>query len=277
MGTTASKAGKKSQCDTSALSPMDTATMTAILAAVNEQQLANMIPPLLVDLHGIVAEDHKDYDSPESLLDLDCDDGHHTLTLASLTRDWRKPVQLEGWSHDKEELESATARCKDVRWENTNSSVTFSHIEPWSRLQKGLPISPYFRHMYDLVLSALVVHRLPLDIFFKGIEGLLVRDGVAVITCVHPDFAVAEAGCSGTEDEQGGLGEKVRFKHSVKDVLEAAIRSGLTLQEVVREAKLSIEVVQRLEHSQREVVKEWVGRKVCFGVVFKRIVDDSRL
>jgi hypothetical protein len=131
--------------------------------------------------------------------------------------------------------------------------------------------------MYDFVLSALVIHRLPLDIFFKGIEGLLVRDGVAVVTCVHPEFAGAEQCSMRVEAEKRGAMDGARFMHEIQDVLEAATRFGLTLQGAVKEVKLSMEVVQRLEHSQREVAKEWVGRKVCFGVVFKRIVDDGRL
>jgi SAM-dependent methyltransferase len=253
--------------------PMDAATITAIVAAVNEQQLAHMLPPLLMDLHGQVAEDHKDHEEPLSILDLDCDAGHDTLTLACLTRSWRKPVQLEGWDRDKEKLEIATIRCKDVHWENSNSSVTFNHVSHWGRLQKRLPILPYFRHMYDFVLSSLMMQRLPLDLFFRGIEGLLGRDGVALVTCVHPDFGATERGSIGSEDEKGGLMEEVRSMHSMKDVLEAAARSGLTLQGVVKEAKLSMDVVQRLEHSQREVAREWVGRKIWFGIVFQRISD----
>ena len=41
----------------------------------------------------------------------------------------------------------------------------------------------------------------------------------------------------------------------------------------MKEAKLSTEVVQGLEHGQREAAKEWVGQKVWFGAVFRRIVD----
>jgi hypothetical protein len=61
--------------------PMDDATITAIIAAVNEQQLVQILLPLLAHLHGQVAEDHKDHEEPLSILDLDCDAGHDTLTL----------------------------------------------------------------------------------------------------------------------------------------------------------------------------------------------------
>ena len=274
MGTAVSTAVDRLRHTASLPNPVDAATMTAIIALVNDQQLTQMLPPLLDDIHGQVAEDHKDYEGPLCLLDVDCGTGHTTLTLASLTRHWRRPVQLEGWDLDQEKLEIAQARCKDIRWEkNMNSSVTFARVNQWGRLQKGLPISPYSRHGYDFVLSSLAMRSMPLDLFFRGIEGLLGRNDVAVVTCVHPDFAVAGPSSARSEDEKGVPREEVRLIHSVNDVLEAAAKFGLVIQRVVKEAKLSIEMVQRLGPGQREAAEEWVGRKVWFGVVLRRVVD----
>ena len=250
------------------------ATTTAIVAAVNDQQLAHLLPPLIAEVQGNVAEDHTDANGAVWLLDLDCATGRNTLTLAHLTRHWRVPVQLEGWDRDGDKLEVAKACCKDAQWQNTNSSVTFSRADHWKRLEIGHPGLKYFRHMYEFVLSTLVMHRMPLDVFFKGIEGLLSRDSVALVTCVHPGFGGAEAGLTGSEDEKSRSMEEVRFTHSVQEVLDAAKRCGLTLQGAVNEVKLSTTMVEELEQSLREDAKKWVGRKVWFSVVLRRVTDE---
>ena len=273
MGTAISKAyhGLRHDHVSSAPDPIDAATATAITAAVNEQQLASLLPPLLANLH----EENAKLGGPTSLLDLDCEAGHNTLALAHLTRHWRVPVQLEGWDRDGEKLEFAKARCKDVQWDDTNSSVTFTRTNHWRRLQVGHPGLTYFRHMYEFVLSTLVMHRMPLDVFLKGIEGLLSRDSVALVTCVHPEFGVVENGFTGSEDEKGRVMEEVRFTHSVQEVLEAAAKCGLTVQGAVKEVKLGTEVIERLEHGLREDATKWIGRKVWFGVVLRRLVDNT--
>jgi hypothetical protein len=277
MGTAISKAhnGLHQGHAASAPDPMDAATATAIIAAVNEQQLAHLLPPLIAELEGNVAEDHTDSDGPLCLLDLDCNTGNNTLTLAGLTHHWRVPVQLEGWDRDQDNIEIARDRCKDVHWENTNSSVTFSHANHWRRLQIGHPGLKYSRHMYEFVLSTLVMHHMPLDVFFKGIEGLLSRGGVALITCVHPEFVVAERDLSGSKNEQGGMRGESGFRHSVHEVLEVAAECGLTLQGDVNEVKLSSAMVEGLEQSLGEDTEKWIGRKVWFSVALKRVTDDQ--
>ena len=252
------------------------ATASAILTAVNEQQLAHLLPSLLAEFSGADAtEENASSEGPLSLLDLDCGTGHNTLTLARLTRHWRAPVQLEGWDRDGDNIEVATARCRDLQWQNTNSSVTFSKANHWKRLEIGPPVLKYFRHMYEFVLSALVMHRMPLDIFLKGIEGLLSRDSVALITCVHSDFGVDERSFDGSGSDKSELRDELRFRHDVQEVLNAAKRCGLTLQGAVKEVKLSTEVVEKLEHSVRDEAKKWIGRKVWFSVVLRRVTDDK--
>ena len=61
----------------------------------------------------------------------------------------------------------------------------------------------------------------------------------------------------------------------MQEVLSAAKRCGLTLQGAVKEVKLSTEVVERLEHSVRDEAKKWIGRKVWFSVVLRRVTDDK--
>ena len=274
MGTSISTAINGARHAPSAPIPMD-ATTTAIITVVNEHHLAHLLPPLLAGIHGEVAEDHKDYDWPLSLVDLDCDTGQNTLTLATLTRHWRRPVQLEGWDRDKGKLESAEARCKDATWDNMNSSVTFNYLNLWKGLQMRLPVSPYFRHMYGFVLGVLIMHRLPLDILFKGIGGLLERDGVAVITWMHPDIGVTEASSTESADEKSETNEEADFRHSVEGVLETAARYDLTLQGAVQQVRFSSEMVERLEHDLRENAMKWVGRDFLISVVLKRVIDHA--
>lgn len=274
MGAATSKAVDSPRQTANAQISMD-ATTTAIITAVNEQHLAYLLPLLIAELQGNIAAEHTDSDGPLLLLDLDCSTGHNTLSLARLTHHWRVPVQLEGWDHDREKVEIARARCKDVPWENTNSSVTFSHANHWKRLQIGHPGLKYFRHMYEFVLSALVLHRMPLEVFLKGIEGLLSRGSVALVTCVHPEFGVAEWGSTGSEDEKGETGGETAFRHSVQEVLEVAAECGLTLQGAVTEVKLSSTMVKGLEQSLKGDAKKWVGRKVLFSVVLRRLTDDK--
>lgn len=80
MGATISKAlnGLHHTHAASAPDSIDIATATAIIAAVNKQQLAHLLPPLL-------AERKADSGGPIFLLHLDCSTGHNTLTLAYLT------------------------------------------------------------------------------------------------------------------------------------------------------------------------------------------------
>lgn len=258
----------------SAPDPIDAATATAIIAAVNEQQLALLLPPLVAALDVKNAtEENASSEGPLFVLDLDCGTGHNTLTLASLTHDWRVPVQLEGWDRDGEKVEIAEARCKDVRWENTNSSVTFSRADHWRRLEIGHPVLKYFRHVYEFVLSTFVVKNMPLDVFFKGIEGLLSRDSVALVTCVHPEFGGAGSCLDMSENEEGETLGVLRFRHSVQEVTRIATECGLTLEGAVNEVKLSSMVVEGLEESLRGDARKWVGRKVLFSVVLRRVTD----
>jgi len=264
MGTTTSKA----------VDGPNHATATAIVTAVNEQQLSHLLAPLIAELDGNdTTREDPSSGGPLFLLDLDCGTGQNTLILAGLTRHWRVPVQLEGWDRDEDKLEIARARCKDCQWENTNSSVTFSKANHWKRLEIGHPGLKYFRHMYEFVLSTLVMHRMPLDVFFKGIEGLLSRDSVALVTCVHPEFSVAERGLTGSEDEKSEMGDEPELRHDIQEVLNAAERSGLTLQGTVKEVKLNTEVVERLEHSVRNDAKKWIGRRMWFSIVLRRVTD----
>jgi SAM-dependent methyltransferase len=276
MGTAISKAHNVLHHNHAGSSPdlIDAATATAIVNAVNEQQLAHLLPPLIAALDDKnVTEENASSGGPIFVLDLDCGTGHNTLTLAGLTHDWRVPVQLEGWDRDGEKLEIARALCKDVRWENTNSSVTFSHANHWRRLEIGHPVLKYFRHKYEFVLSTFVVNSMPLDVYFKGIEGLLSRDGVALVTCVHPEFGGAESCLDINENEKHKATGGLRFRYTVQEVLKVAAECGLTLQGDVNEVKLSSTMVEGLEESLRGDARKWVGRKVWFSVVLRRVTD----
>jgi SAM-dependent methyltransferase len=276
MGTAISKAhnGLHHDHTTSAADSTDAATATAIIAAVNEQQLAHLLPPLIAALDDKDAtEENASSGGPLFVLDLDCGAGHNTLTLAHLTHNWRIPVQLEGWDRNWEKLEIAQARCKDVRWENTNSSVTFSKANHWRRLEIGHPVLKYFRHMYEFVLSTLVINHMPLDVFFKGIEGLLSRDSVALVTCMHPEVGPAGHSSTGNQDEKTEMGGESGFRRSVQEVLKVARECGLTLQGAVNEVKLSSTMVEGLEESLRGDARKWIGRKVWFSVVLRRVTD----
>ena len=68
--------------------------------------------------------------------------------------------------------------------------------------------------------------------------------------------------------------EEVRHRHSVQEVLDAATRCGLTVPGTVNEVKLSTMMVEGLEQSLREDAKDWVGRKVWFSVVLRRVTDE---
>lgn len=266
MGTTTSKA----------VDGPNHATATAIVNAVNERQLAHLLPPLIAELDSNDAtREDASSGGPLFLLDLDCGTGQNTLTLAGLTRHWRVPVQLEGWDSDGEKLEIARARCKDCQWENTNSSVIFSEGSHWKRLQIGHPALKYFRHMYEFVLSTMVMHRMPLHVFFKGIEGLLSRDSIALVTCLHPEFGVTERGLDGNKDVGNEIRGESGFRHDVQEVLSAAKRCGLTLHGAVKEVELCTEVIEKLEHSVRENARKWVGRKVWFSIVLRRVTDNT--
>jgi SAM-dependent methyltransferase len=276
MGTAISKVNNVLHRDhaASAPDPIDATTATAIIAAVNDQQLAHLLPPLIAALeHKNVAEENASSGGSLFVLDLDCGTGQNTLTLAGLTHDWRVPVQLEGWDRDGEKVEIARTRCKDVRWENTNSSVAFSRADHWRRLEIGHPVLKYFRHMYEFVLSSLIMHSMPLDVFFKGIEGLLSRDSVALVTCVHPEFGGAESCLDINENEKHKATGGLRFRHTVQEVLKAATECGLTLQGAVKEVKLNSTMVEGLEESLRGDARKWVGRKVVVSIVLRRVTD----
>jgi SAM-dependent methyltransferase len=273
MGPAISKALHRNHT-ASAPDPIDAATATAIIAAVNEQQLAQLLPPLIAALDDkTVTEENASSGGPVFVLDLDCGTGHNTLTLAHLAHDWRVPVELEGWDSHQENVQIAENRCKDVRWENTNSSVTFSRANHWRRLEIGHPGLKYFGHMYEFVLSSLVVNSMPLEVFFKGIEGLLSRDSVALVTCVHPDLGGAGSGLDVNENEKCETIEKSRFRHTVQKVVKVATECGLTLQGAVNEVKLSSMVVEGLEERLRGNARKWVGRKVLVSVVLRRVTD----
>ena len=276
MGTASSRVHNGAQNDHSgsAPNPIDAVTATVIITAVNEEQLAHLLPNLIAELEGNVTEEHTDSHGPICLLDLDCGTGHHTIALAGLTRHWRVSVQLEGWDSNQNSIETARAHCRDIQWENTNSSVTFSYANHWRRLQIGYPGLKYFRHMYEFVLSTLVMNRMPLGVFFKGIEGLLSRGGVALVTCVHPEFGGAESCLGISENEKCEMREGPGFRHSVQEVVEVATECGLTLQGAVNEVELGSTTVEGLEESLRRDAKKWVARKMWFSVVLRRVTDD---
>jgi hypothetical protein len=153
--------------------------------------------------------------------------------------------------------------------------VTFSRADHWRRLEIGHPVLKYFRHMYEFVLSTFVVNSMPLDVFFRGIEGLLSRDSVALVTGVHPEFGGAET-CLDMNENENEKGETLgvpRFRHSVQEVLRVATECGLTLQGAVNEVKLGSTMVEGFEQSLKEDAKKWTGQKVLFSVVLRRVTD----
>lgn len=182
-------------------------------------------------------------------------------------------MQLEGWDRDEDKFEVARAHCKDFQWENTNSSVTFSRADHLRHLQEGYPVSKYHWHMYEFVLSTLVMHAMPLDVYFHGIEWLLSRDSVALVTCVHAEVDGAERGLDGSEGEESEMRGQQEFKHSVQEVLKVATECGLTIQGTANEVKLSSTTVEGLERSLRGDAEKWVGRQVWFSIVLRRVTD----
>jgi hypothetical protein len=96
---------------------------------------------------------------------------------------------------------------------------------------------------------------------------------VALVTCMHPEVGPAGHSSTGNQDEKTEMGGESGFRRSVQEVLKVARECGLTLQGAVNEVKLSSTMVEGLEESLRGDARKWIGRKVWFSVVLRRVTD----
>ncbi|KAF8643248.1 hypothetical protein AX16_009136 [Volvariella volvacea WC 439] len=118
----------------------------------------------------------------------------------------------------------------------------------------------------DAVVSTLVLEHVPLEIYFKGLAGVLRRGGWAYVSDMHPEMGVSRAGYLG-QDGVKRLGTS--WQHSTEDTIEAARIEGLVLHGE-RAFERGVEDEERARALGRRAEK-WIGKKMLSAFVFDKI------
>lgn len=131
----------------------------------------------------------------------------------------------------------------------------------------------------DAVVSTLVLEHFPLRTYFQAIHGLLRRNGVALVTNMHPEMgAVSQAGFERI-DAATGVVTKVRgcsWAHGVSESVDMAQECGFEVVEGFfegckggwKETAVSREMIERGQIGARG--RKWVGTKVWYGMLLRR-------
>ncbi|KAF2087860.1 S-adenosyl-L-methionine-dependent methyltransferase [Saccharata proteae CBS 121410] len=283
-------------------------TTPNILQAVDDLELETLLPEFL-DLIPVPSSTTANANAnanaascrnnPLRLLDLGCGTGRNTTKL--LAHDWStKNVEaVEVVGVDASPAMLSVARRKLSRFlprggsGNAVESATFSPFTASAEVRVNLRLvrRDVFNPDADdggwdgdgmpeagtvhAVVSTLVVEHVPLEVFFGTVRRLLVRGGVVLLTGMHEDMGGRGEGGTGAGFVRGGRdgdGVKVRgesFVHGVGEVVGEAEKWGFSVVGGVREGVVEGERMREMGIGEKW--EKWVGWRVWFGIVFKKV------
>ncbi|CAI7581319.1 unnamed protein product [Penicillium discolor] len=119
------------------------------------------------------------------------------------------------------------------------------------------------------VISTLVLEHIPLERFFAAAAGIMRSGAYLLVTNMHAEMGMRSQ--AGFTDERGVKVRPTSYCHAIPDVLDAAARAGLEVEEVVGAGSDGV-VVRGVDEELGDVLgaraKKWVGVRVWFGACF---------
>lgn len=152
-----------------------------------------------------------------TLLDLGCGTGRHALRFAAA---------------------GAVVTAVDFSAGMLDEARRKPHADRVSFQQRDLqePL-PFAAAAFDLAVSGLVLEHLPdPSAFFREMRRVLKRGGRAIVSNMHPAMFLRDAQAQFTDPATGLRVRPGSLRHSVSDLLMAALRAGFSLEEVSEHA-----------------------------------------
>ena len=267
-----------------------------ILQAIDDLELATLLPSFLA---LVTSPESLVPSAPLTTIDLGCGTGRNTAKLLSHAWPPGLDIRVTGLDFSAGMLAVAAQKLEPLSKANPNvalqlrqadcfaaassspqsqsKSQSQSQVQNQDQDQTQLQTQPQTQpHLTpsladiptpaDALLSTLVLEHIPLPAFFSTLSSLLHPRGYALLTNMHPEMGSrSQAGFVGAD------GVKIRgtsFAHGVRETVEAAERAGFEVLEV-RERGVEAEDVQEGRVGGRGV--KWVGRRVWYGVLVRRV------
>jgi SAM-dependent methyltransferase len=233
-----------------------------MLQAIDDIELDVLLPQFLVQVQNSVST------STISLLDLGCGTGRNTAKLLDFALPPGRRSTVMGLDFSKGMLDIAAEKLQPF---NAGSSSPRFRLEQcdcfptaYDPSAPPLPSVPGLTPVHAVV-STLVLEHVPLAAYFSTLAALLLPNGLAFITNMHPDMgAKSQAGFVNKD------GVKVRgssFTYTVQDTIEEATRVGFKVLSLT-EREMRSEDVESGAVGDRGW--KWVGTKVWYGVVLRK-------
>ncbi len=237
-----------------------------MLQAIDDLELQTLLRDFLFQVKQSAATEHE-----VRVLDLGCGTGRNTKKLVQY--DWNgKNVEITGLDFSQGMLDVAAKKLSLSLEEKDQQRVRsrleccdcFPSVEDPSA--SPLPAVSSLR-LSHAVISTLVLEHIPLKHYFATLAALLLPGGMALVTNMHADMGrVSQAGFVNAD------GIKVRgssYVYTVEETAAAARDAGL---EVLRtnEREMRKEDVEGGAVGERGY--KWVGTKVWYGMIFRRVL-----
>lgn len=231
-----------------------------MLQAIDDLELATLLPQFLKQVQDSTG-------TPTiSLLDLGCGTGRNTQKLLDFALPPNRRGIVIGLDFSKNMLELAAKKLRvyndgRLRLEQCDCFPTSTNpsAPPFPSVDGLTPV--------NAVLSTLVLEHVPLQSFFSTLSTLLLPGGLALVTNMHADMGARSQ--AGFVNEQGVKVRGSSFAHTVQGTIDEAMRAGFEILGV-REREVSRGDVESGMVGERGW--KWVGVKVWYGVVLRKIV-----
>ncbi|KAF3053886.1 hypothetical protein E8E11_011638 [Didymella keratinophila] len=229
-----------------------------MLQSIDDDELNSLLPSLLDEVASASS-------STINILDLGCGTGRNTARLLSHPWPANKTVNVTGLDFSAGMLSLARSKLTPLADSAENLTLRLEHCNPFPAFP---PFSPSSLNLIpqDLVISTLVLEHIPLPIFFTTLSLLLSPGGTALVTNMH-----AEMGSRSSAGFVNAAGIKVRgesYVYTLAETVASAEGAGLRVL-TARERSVSRDDVERGVVGRRG--EKWVGWRVWFGVVVRRV------
>ena len=215
--------------------------------------MKTLLPQFLQQVHS---------SKPWKLVDLGCGTGRNTVSLLQIPG-----ASIVGLDFSPKMLDIARSRLnKELEQIPENGRAGSVNLEIFDIIQHPNP--PHTAVGADAVISTLVLEHIPVHIFFQTASELLKADGVLLLTNMHSDMGnISQAGF--TDPVSGGKIRPKSYAHTIEEVVAEAKNAGFVLQGDVLER----EVDEAGSGTLGDRAKKWVGVRVWYGMMFRKVGD----
>jgi predicted TPR repeat methyltransferase len=230
-----------------------------MLQAIDDMELATVLPHFLQQVVASVTT------STISLLDLGCGTGRNTAKLLSYALPPGRSSTVTGLDFSSQMLNLAHQKLavSNDRLQLAQCDCFPTATSPSASPFPSVPgLTPV-----DALISTLVLEHVPLPSFFATLHSLLRPNGLALVTNMHDQMGASSQ--AGFVNAQGVKVRGTSHVHTVADTLDEARKAGLDVLSV-REREVRTEDLESTGGRGRK----WVGVRVWFGVVLRRVERD---